>query len=164
LLHRHILPQTRFEHLLAHALRRDHRLIALLGKLSVLLQRRHTRDELGKLLVADHQPAFCACSASTRCVTSESSTARRICGVSNMAGSTFPPSWARMRSCCSRSRRLQFRHAHLAGANGGDFCTDIGIAYVGINAPECERQRNQCQKALGNFLVVANDIKHAQKP
>jgi hypothetical protein len=103
LLHRHILPQTRLEHLLAHALRRDHRLIALLGKFPVLLQRRHTRDELGKLLVADHQPGL------LRLLGKHPLRDQRIKhGATHLrsfehGGSTFPPSWARTRSCCSRS-------------------------------------------------------------
>jgi hypothetical protein len=43
--------------------------------------------------------AFCAADASRRCVTSESSSARRDSGRSSTAGSKLPPSTRRSRSC-----------------------------------------------------------------
>jgi hypothetical protein len=102
LLHRHVLAQTRLEHLLAHVLRRDHRFIAFLGKLAVLLQRRNRCDELHQLLVADDHlglPRLLGEQALRhQRIEHGAAHLRRIegCRIS------LPPSWVRMRSCCSR--------------------------------------------------------------
>jgi hypothetical protein len=59
-------------------------------------------------------------------------------------------------------RQLQVLLRNLAAPHGGQLRVDRRIAYIGLDAPESERQRDQGKKNLGDFLVVADDIKPAE--
>ena len=60
-------------------------------------------------------------------------------------------------------RLLKLLMTDLDVADLGHRITSTSIAYVRFHAEKGERQRNQHQKDLDEFLVVANCIKHERK-
>ena len=161
LLHGQILAQARLEHFLAHALACNHGLVALLGELAVLLQRRHRGDELCQLLVAHRHlrraRLFGQQALGDQRIEHRAAHRRRL----EKDGVELAAQLLAQAILLLAHGRLQLLLADLAAANGGDFTAAIDISDIGFDAPEGKGQRDHGKKDLGDPLVVADDVEQA---